>query len=94
MITANEARREMEEFLKDRVKINKMLDFIDGTIRIACHNGENHVFVKENSFHNLSSVQMEAVINELMDLGYKVTPVFEEHTEILRTSKIGYNIEW
>ena len=94
MIAANEARREMEEYHKGRAKINKVLDFIDGVIRIACHNGEDHVFVKENSFHNLSVDQMEVVINELMDLGYKATPIFEEHTEIQMTSKVGYNIEW
>ena len=94
MITANEARREVEEYLKGRAKINKVLDFIDGVIRIACHNGENHVFVKENSFHNLSSAQMEVVINELEDFGYKVTSVFEEYDEIQLTGKIGYNIEW
>ena len=37
---------------------------------------------------------METVINELDDLGYKVTPVYEEHTEIQMTSKVGYNIAW
>ena len=94
MITAKEARLETEEFLKGRVKINKVLDFIDGVIRIACHNGEDHVFVKENSFHNLSAAQMEVVINEMEDLGYKVTPIFEEYTDIQMTSKAGYNIAW
>lgn len=94
MITAKEARLETEGYLKGREKINKVLDFIDGVIRIACHKGENHVFVKENSFHNLSVDQMGVVINELMDLGYKATPIFEEHTEIQMTSKVGYNIEW
>ena len=94
MITAKEARCETEEFLKGRAKINKVLDFIDGVIRIACHNGEDHVFVKENSFHNLSAAQMEVVINEMEDLGYKVTPIFEEYTDIQMTSKAGYNIAW
>lgn len=96
MITANEARLETEEYLKGRVKINKVLDFIDDAIRIACHNGEDHVFVEANSFYNplLSEAQMEVVINELVDLGYKVAPVYEEHTEIRMTSKVGYNIEW
>lgn len=94
MIAANEARLEAEEYLKGREKINKVLDFIDGAIRIACHKGEFCVFVKENSFHNLSVDQMKVVINELDDLGYKVTPIFEEHTEIQMTSKVGYNIEW
>lgn len=94
MITAKEARLETEEYLKGREKINKVLDFIDGTIRIACRKGEFGVFVKENSFRNLSSNQMEVVINELVDLGYKATPIFEEHTEIQMASKVGYNIEW
>lgn len=70
------------------------MEFIDGAIRIACRKGEFGVFVKENSFRNLSSNQMETVINELVDLGYKVTPIFEEHTEIQMVSKDGYNIEW
>lgn len=94
MIAAKEARSEMEAYFKGREKINKVLDYIDGVIRIACHNGEDHVFVKENSFHNLSVDQMEVVINELDDLGYKVTPVYEEYTEIQMTSKVGYNIAW
>ena len=94
MISAKEARLEAEEYLKGREKINKVLDFIDGAIRIACHKGEDHVFVKENSFHNLSAAQMEVVINEIEDFGYKMTPIFEEHTEIQMTSKVGYNIEW
>lgn len=94
MITAKEARCETEEFLKGRAKINKVLDFIDGAIRIACHKGEDHVFVKENSFHNLSVDQMKVAINELEDLGYKVTPIFEEYTEIQMSNKVGYNIEW
>ena len=94
MIAAREARSEAEEYLKGRAKINKVLDFIDGVIRIACHNGEDHVFVKENSFHNLSASQMEVAINELEDLGYKITPIFEEYTEIQMTGKVGYNIEW
>ena len=94
MIAANEARSEMEAYFKGREKINKVLDYIDGVIRIACRNGLDHVFVKENSFHNLSADQMEVVINELGDLGYKVTPIYEEHTEIQMTSKVGYNIAW
>ena len=94
MITAKEARLETEEFLKGREKINKVLDFIDGAIRIACRKGEFGVFVKENSFRNLSVDQMKTVINELEDLGYKVTPVYEEHTEIRLTGRVGYNIAW
>ena len=94
MITAKDARFEAEEYLKGRIKINEVLEFIDNAIRIACHKGERQVFIKENTFHNLSSNQMEVVINELVDLGYKVTPIFEEHTEIQMTSKVGYNIEW
>lgn len=96
MIAAKEARLETEEYLKGRVKINKVLDYIDGAIRIACHKGEDHVFVEANSFYNplLSETQMEVVINELEDLGYKVTPVFEEHDKIQLTGKVGYNIAW
>ena len=94
MITAKEARLETEEFLKGREKINKVLDFIDGAIRIACRKGEFGVFVKENSFRNLSAAQMKVVITELEDLGYKATPIFEEYTEIQMTGKVGYNIEW
>ena len=94
MITAKEAKLETEEYLKGREKINKVLDFIDGAIRIACRKGEFGVFVKENSFRNLSSNQMKTVINELEDLGYKVTPVYEEHTEIQLTGRVGYNIAW
>ena len=94
MISAKEARLEAEEYLKCRVKINKVLDFVDGAIRIACHNGEDHVFVKDNSFHNLSFDQMKVVTNELEDLGYKVTPVFEEYDEIHMTGRVGYNIAW
>lgn len=94
MIAAKEARSEMEAYFKGREKINKVLDHIDGVIRIACRNGLGLVFIKENTFHNLSVDQMETVINELDDLGYKVTPVFEEHTEIQMTSKVGYNIAW
>lgn len=94
MIAANEARRETEEFLKGRAKINKVLDHIDGVIRSSCRSGFSQVFIKENAFHNLSSVQMETVINELEDLGYKVTPVYEEHDKIQMTGKIGYDIAW
>lgn len=94
MIAANEARREAEEYLKGRVKINKVLDYIDGVIRSSCRNGLCLAFIKENSFQNLSAVQMEAVISELADLGYKVTPVFEEYDKIQLTGKVGYNITW
>lgn len=94
MITAKEARDEMEKYLKGRAKINKVLDFIDGVIRIACHNGESHVFVKENSFNNLSSEQMEIVIIELADLGYKINPIYETNDAIQMACKVGYNIEW
>ena len=94
MISAKEAKLEAEEYLKYRVKINKVLDFIDGAIRIACHKGERQVFIKENSFQNLSAVQMEVVINELEDLGYKITPIFEEYDKIPITNRVGYNIEW
>lgn len=94
MITAKEARLEAEEYLKGRVKINEALDFIDGVIRGACHKGKRHVYIKEKTFYGLSSVQMEAVINELEGFGYKVTPIYEEHTEIQMASKVGYNIAW
>ena len=94
MIAANEARREVEEYLKGRVKINKVLDYIDGIIRSSCRNGLCLVFIQENSFNNLSSDQIKTVINELEDLGYKVTPVFEEHDKIQLTGRVGYNITW
>lgn len=94
MIAANEARRETEEYLKDRVKINKVLNHIDGVIRSSCRNGLCLAFIKENSFHSLSVDQMKDVINELENLGYKVTPVFEEYDKIQLTGKVGYNIEW
>lgn len=94
MIAANEARREMEEYLKGRVKINKVLDHIDGVVRSSCRNGLCLAFIKENVFHNLSVDQMKVVINELEDLGYKVTPVFEEHDKIQLTGRVGYNIAW
>jgi hypothetical protein len=94
MIAANEARREMEEYLKGREKINKVLTHIDGVIRSSCRNGFGLAFIKENAFHNLSSDQIEVVINELKDLGYNVTPVYEEHTEIQLTGRVGYNIVW
>lgn len=94
MITANEARFEAEEYLKSRVKINEALDFIDGVIRDTCHKGKRLVFIKENIFYGLSADQMKVVINELVDLGYKITPVFEEYDEIQLTGKVGYNIEW
>ena len=94
MITAKEAKFEAEEYLKGRVKINEVLDLIDGIIREACHKGKRHVYIKENTFHGLSVDQMKVVINELEDLGYKVTPVYEEYTEIQMTSKVGYNIAW
>ena len=94
MITAKEARNEMEKYLKGRAKINKVLDFIDGVIRIACHNGESHVFVKENSFNNLSAEQMEIVIIELADLGYKINPIYETNDTIQMALNVGYNIEW
>ena len=94
MITAKEARLETEEYLKGRVKINKVLDYIDGVVRSSCRNGLCLAFIKENSFYNLSSDQMKTVINELEDLGYKVTPVFEEHDKIQLTGKVGYNIAW
>ena len=94
MITAKEARCEMEEYFKGRVKINKVLEHIDETIRSSCRIGLGLVFIKENAFRNLSSVQMETVILELEDLGYKVTPVYEEHDNIQLSGKIGYNIAW
>ena len=94
MITAKEARCEMEEYFKGRVKINKVLDHIDETIRSSCRIGLGLVFIKENSFQNLSAVQMEVVINELEDLGYKITPIFEEYDKIPITNRVGYNIEW
>ena len=94
MITAKEARSEMEAYFKGREKINKVLDHIDGVIRIACRNGLDLVFIKENTFHNLSVDQMKTVINELEDLGYNVKPVYEEHTEIQLTGRVGYNIVW
>ena len=87
MISAEEARLVTEEYLKGRVKINKVLDFIDGVIKIACSNGESHVFIKEDSFHNLSLDQMKVVVDELGDFGYKITPISEEH-------RAGYDIEW
>jgi hypothetical protein len=94
MITAKEAKCEMEKYLKGRAKINKVLDFLDGVIRIACRNGEDHVFVKENSFNSLSSEQMEVVIVELADLGYKINPIYETNDAIQMACKVGYNIEW
>ena len=94
MITANEARFEAEEYLKSRVKINEVLNLIDGVIRGACHTGKRQVFIKEKTFYGLSVAQMKSVITELEDLGYKATPIFEEYTEIQMTSKAGYNIEW
>jgi hypothetical protein len=27
-------------------------------------------------------------------LGYKVTPIFEEHDKIQLTGRVGYNITW
>ena len=94
MIAAREARQEMEAYFKDREKINKVLNHIDGVIRSSCRTGFGLVFIKENTFHNLSVDQMKTVINELEDLGYKVTPVYEEHTEIQLTGRVGYNIAW
>ena len=94
MITAKEAKFEAEEYLKGRFKINEVLDLIDGIIRGACHKGKRHVYIKENTFYGLSVDQMEVVINELEDLGYKVTPVYEEHDNIQLSGKIGYNIAW
>lgn len=94
MITANEARRETEEYFESRAKINKVLNHIDGVVRSSCRNGFGLAFIKENVFYGLSVDQMKVVINELEGLGYKVTPVFEEYTEISITRKIGYNIEW
>lgn len=94
MIAAREARSEMEAYFKDREKINKVLNHIDGVIRSSCRIGLGLVFIKENTFHNLSVDQMKTVINELEDLGYKVTPVYEEHTEIQLTGRVGYNIAW
>ena len=94
MITANEARREMEEYLKGRVKISEVLVHIDGVIKSSCRNGFGLAFIKESVFQGLSVDQMKVVINELEDLGYNVTPVYEEYTEIQMTGKVGYNIEW
>ena len=94
MITAKEARRETEEYIKCRVKINEMLDIIDGVIRNACHKGKRHVYIKENTFYGLSVDQMKDVIDELEYLKFKVTPIFEEYPENPMSNKIGYNIEW
>lgn len=96
MISAKEAKFEAEEYLKGRVKINEALDRIDGIIRGACHKGKRHVrwYIKENTFYGLSVDQMKVVINELEDLGYKITPIFEEHDKIQITNRVGYNIEW
>lgn len=94
MIAAREARSEMEEYLKSRAKIYEVMNHIDGVIRSSCRNGFGLAFIKENVFHNLSVDQMKVVINELEDLGYNVTPVYEEHTEIQLTGRVGYNIAW
>lgn len=94
MIAANESRREAEEYLNGRVKINKVLGHIDEVIRSSCRNGLCLAFINENTFYGLSADQMKVVINELADLGYKVIPVFEEHDKIKLTGKVGYNIAW
>lgn len=94
MITAKEAKREAEEYIKGRAKINEVLDLIDGIIRGACNKGKRHVYIKENTFYGLSVDQMKDVIDELEYLKFKVTPIFEEYTEIQMSSKVGYNIEW
>lgn len=90
MISANEALSITEEVIKDKQKVNKVLDFIDNKIRESAYKGDTSIYIDISQLSNLSSFQEEQLFNELRNYGFKITSVYD----IMEHGVKGYNIIW
>lgn len=90
MISANEALSITEEVIKDKQKVNKVLDFIDNKIRESAYKGDTSIYIDISQLSNLSHIQEEQLFNEIRAYGFKITSVYD----IMEHGVKGYNIIW
>lgn len=93
MITANEARKKTEEYIKGRKKISAVLNYLNDEIVVASEEGKSSVYATEEQIKHLSIKEREQFIKELHNLGYKVEAVYEPHNIDISIPK-GFEIMW
>lgn len=93
MITAKEARKNTEEYIKGRKRIGAMLNHLNDLIVIASEEGKSSVYASEEKIKHLSIKEREQLTNELQDLGYEAEVVYEPHNINISIPK-GFEIRW
>ena len=93
MITADEARKKTEEYIKSCKKISAMLTYLNDEIVVASEEGKSSVYVTEKQIKHLSIKERERFTKKLQNLGYKVEAVYEPHNINISIPK-GFEITW
>lgn len=93
MITAKEARKNTEEYIKGRKKIMAVLNYLNDMIVAASEEGKLSVHATEEQIKHLSPKEREQFTNELLNLGYEVEAIYEPQNIDISIPK-GFEIRW
>lgn len=94
MISSIEARKITDEYNKNRLKILSIIRYIDDEIQKAANVGKYNVFFDTSHFVNISDEQMDSLISEIEEYGYKIAKKYEDDDCIQIYELKGYEISW